>query len=128
MKTMAIQGELQDKVLAVLRRTRLFEALNEDQLRTAAGQANLLHRIGGGRVAALEILVGSAAVSNLIREGTTHQIASAMQTGKAAGNQLLNDALVALVNAGFPPSATDADEALSKAVEKTELARRLGLN
>ncbi len=83
---------------------------------------NLLRRKGGGRVAALEILVVNAAVSNLVREGKAHQIVSVMQTGKAAGNQLLNDSLAALVSAG----TVDADEALAKAVDKADLAKRLG--
>jgi twitching motility protein PilT len=83
---------------------------------------NLLRRQGGGRVAALEILVVNNAVGNLIREAKTHQVVSTMQTGKAAGNQLLNDSLAALVNAG----TVTPDEAMSKAVDKVELARRLG--
>jgi len=83
---------------------------------------NLLQRIGGGRVAALEVLVSSAAVSNLIREGKMHQIASSMQTGKAAGNRLLNDSLSDLVSRGV----VEAEEAMSKAVDKGELAKRLG--
>jgi len=83
---------------------------------------NLLQRVGGGRVAALEILVSSAAVSNLIREGKTHQIVSSMQTGKAAGNQLLNDSLADLVKGG----TVEYEEALSKAVDKADLAKRLG--
>ena len=83
---------------------------------------NLLRRIGGGRVAALEILVVNTAVANLIREAKIHQIVSIMQTGKAAGNQLLNDSLAALVNAG----TVEYEEALSKAVDKADLARRLG--
>jgi len=83
---------------------------------------NLLRRIGGGRVAALEILVSSAAVSNLIREGKTNQIVSSMQTGKAAGNQLLNDSLADLVKGG----TVEYEEALSKAVDKADLAKRLG--
>jgi twitching motility protein PilT len=81
---------------------------------------NLLRRIGGGRVAALEILVVNTAVANLIREGKTHQVANAMQTGKAAGNQLLNDSLAALVNA----KTVEYEEALAKAVDKADLARR----
>jgi twitching motility protein PilT len=83
---------------------------------------NLLRRVGGGRVAALEILVVNAAVANLVREGKTHQIASSMQTGKAAGNQLLNDSLAGLVTSG----KVEYEEALSKAVDKADLARRLG--
>jgi twitching motility protein PilT len=82
----------------------------------------LLRRIGGGRVAALEILIVSAAVSNLIREGKVHQIVSSMQTGKALGNQMLNESLAALARAG----TVEPDEALAKAVDKADLARRLG--
>jgi twitching motility protein PilT len=81
---------------------------------------NLLRRIGGGRVAALEIMVVNSAVANLIREGKAHQVGNAMQTGKAAGNQLLNDSLAALVNA----KTVEYEEALAKAVDKADLARR----
>jgi len=83
---------------------------------------NLLKRIGGGRVAALEIMVASQAISHLIREGKNHQIVSSMQTGKAAGNQLLNESLAELVTKG----TVEYEEALSKAVEKADLAKRLG--
>lgn len=82
---------------------------------------NLLKRKGGGRVAAVEILVVNAAVANLIRETKTHMITSAMQTGKAAGNQLLNEALAKLVTEG----KVEYEEALTKAVDKADLARRL---
>jgi twitching motility protein PilT len=82
----------------------------------------LLRRIGGGRVAALEILIVNAAVSNLIREGKVHQIVSSMQTGKAIGNQMLNESLAALARSG----TVEVDEALAKAVDKADLARRLG--
>jgi len=92
-----------------------------DVIRGVVAQ-NLLKRIGGGRVAALEVLVSSPAVANLIREGKMHQIASSMQTGKAAGNRLLNDSLADLVSRGV----VDSEEAMSKAVDKAELAKRLG--
>jgi twitching motility protein PilT len=46
-----------------------------------------------GRCAALEILIGTTAVSNIIREGKTVQISTALQTGKAAGMQTLDDAI-----------------------------------
>jgi twitching motility protein PilT len=81
---------------------------------------NLLRRVGGGRVAALEILVVNFSVAALIREAKAHQIANAMQTGKAAGNQMLNDSLAALVNG----KTVEYEEALSKAVDKADLARR----
>jgi twitching motility protein PilT len=60
----------------------------------------LLPRIGGGRVAALEVLVPSPAIRNLIREDKLHQIYSAMQTGQQSGMQTLNQALAGLVAAG----------------------------
>jgi twitching motility protein PilT len=92
-----------------------------DVMRGVVSQV-LLRRIGGGRVAALEILIVNVAVSNLIREGKVHQIASAMQTGKAIGNQMLNESLAALARSG----TVEVDEALAKAVDKVDLARRLG--
>jgi twitching motility protein PilT len=90
-----------------------------DVLKGVVSQS-LLRRIGGGRVAALEILVVNFAVANLIREGKVHQLGNVMQTGKAAGNQLLNDSLAALVSA----RTVEFEEALSRAVDKPDLARR----
>jgi len=81
---------------------------------------NLLRRIGGGRVAALEVLVVNIAAANLIREAKVHQLGNVMQTSKAAGQMILNDSLAALVNA----KTVEYEEALSKAVDKPDLARR----
>ena len=58
----------------------------------------LCKKIGGGRVAALEILIGSTAVRNLIREGKIHQIPSAMQTSQNIGMQTLEMHLKELVD------------------------------
>jgi len=74
----------------------------------------LCKRIGGGRVAAREILLSTPAVSNLIREGKTFQIPSVMQTNRKAGMVTLNDALMELVDA----KQVDPKEAYMKAVEK----------
>ena len=52
---------------------------------------------GKGRVAALEILMGSHALSNLIREGKTYQIPSLIQTGKKEGMQTMDQALMDLL-------------------------------
>ncbi len=81
----------------------------------------LCKRIGGGRVAALEILIVNLAVANLIREDKLNQIASMMQTGKALGNRLLNEELAKLVK----QQKVDFKEALSKTVDKPDLAKRL---
>jgi twitching motility protein PilT len=69
-----------------------------------------------GRCAALEILIATPAVRNLIREGKTHQIASMIQTGKKYGMQLLDDAVMELLNKGW----IDPDEAYQKANDKSK--------
>ena len=75
---------------------------------------NLCRKIGGGRVAALEVLMVTQGVSNLIREGKTFQIPSMMQVGKNVGMVTLNEALMELVT----KKLVAPDEALSKAVDK----------
>ncbi len=68
-----------------------------------------------GRVPALEILIATPAVRNLIREGKTHMLASSMQVGKKYGMQLLDDAIMDLYNKG----RISADDAYAKANEKS---------
>ena len=75
----------------------------------------LLPKKGGGRVAALEVLIVTPAISNLIREGKTFQIPSSMQTGKTQGMVMLNDALMDLVKQGL----VEPRDAYIKAVDKT---------
>jgi twitching motility protein PilT len=82
----------------------------------------LRKRIGGGRIAALEVLVSTPAINHLIRDGRTFQIAGTMQTGKAVGMQLLNEELAQLVR----NKKVDAEEALVRSVDKDDLARRIG--
>jgi twitching motility protein PilT len=60
----------------------------------------LLHKVGGGRAVALEILIGTPAVRNLIRESKTHQIPSAMQVGAKVGMQTMEAAVLQLLNRG----------------------------
>jgi len=81
----------------------------------------LCKKLGGGRVAAREILLTIPAVSNLIREGKTFQIPSIMQTNRKTGMVTLNDALMELVDAKL----VDPKEAYMKAVEKTGFAAGL---
>jgi twitching motility protein PilT len=89
-------------------------------LRAVVAQA-LLKKIGGGRVAAFEILIATPAVANLIREGKTFQIASAMQTGRNVGMTTMTESLFGLVERGLVTPA----EAYSKAFDKTGLAEKL---
>src|SRR5690349_860487 len=78
----------------------------------------LCKKIGGGRAAALEILLVTSSVANLIREGKTFQIPSVMQTGRGQGMVTLNDALLELVS----KKLIEPDEAYLKSVEKTMIA------
>jgi twitching motility protein PilT len=114
-------------ILTVDRVVGLFPPEQQGQIRSLLADVlrgvicqNLCRRVGGGRVAALEILVVNAAVANLIREGKTNQIATVMQTGKSLGNQLLNDSLAGLVRDG----KVAPEEALSKSIDKADLERR----
>src|SRR5690242_20693666 len=79
----------------------------------------LCKKIGGGRVAAREILLTTPAISNLIREGKTFQIPSIIQTSKKLGMLTMNDALLDLVE----KKIVDPDEAYMKAVEKAGLVQ-----
>jgi len=67
-----------------------------------------------GRVPALEILIATPAVRNLIREGKSHQLPSMMQTGKKYGMQLLDEAIMDLYNKG----QISAEDAYTKANDK----------
>lgn len=83
---------------------------------------NLLKRKGDkGRVAALEIMVVTVAVSNNIREGKTHQIPSAIQTGGRMGMQLLNSHLIELVR----QQIVEPQEAYHKAANKGDFHTKL---
>ena len=87
----------------------------------------LCRKIGVGRAAALEVLIATQAVSNLIREGKTFQIPSIMQVNKANGMVSLNDALMDLVTKKIVEPA----EAYAKAVDKGGLdaaLKRAGIN
>jgi twitching motility protein PilT len=74
----------------------------------------LCKKIGGGRIAALEVLIVTSAVSNLIRESKTFQIPSIMQVGKSIGMVSLNDALMDLV----AKKLVAPEEAYLKSVDK----------
>ncbi len=81
----------------------------------------LCKKVGGGRVAAREILLTTPAISNLIREGKTFQIPSIIQTSKKLGMLTLNDALLELVE----KKVIEPDEAYMRSVEKAGLVASL---
>ena len=68
-----------------------------------------------GRCPALEILIATPAVRNLIRESKSHQLTSSMQTGKKYGMQILDDAIMDLYNKGW----ISPDDAYAKSNEKS---------
>jgi twitching motility protein PilT len=116
-------------VSTVERIVNVFPADQMDQVRSTLAESLkgvvaqcLCKKRGGGRIAALEILVVNSAVSNLIRQDKSFQIASAMSTGAKLGNTLLNSELARLVAAG----QVEFEEAMSKTPDKPDLARRCG--
>jgi twitching motility protein PilT len=104
-----------------------FPANQQEQVRTLLGASLrgviaqvLLKKIGGGRVAAMEILLTNPAVQANIREGKTHQLTSAIQMGMKQGMILLNDALLKLVMS----KVVAPQEALKKAIDKDDLQKK----
>jgi twitching motility protein PilT len=102
-----------------------FPADRQDQIRVMLAESlkgvisqTLCKKIGGGRVAAREILLSTPSITNLIRESKTFQIQSVLQTSKRLGMVTLNDALMAYVDAG----EVEPREAYMKAVDKTSIA------
>ncbi len=79
----------------------------------------LIPVIGGGRVAAAEILVATPAVRNIIREGKSHQLEAVIQTGAEFGMQGMDKTLVGLIHDG----TITYDEARNFAVDLDELDR-----
>jgi twitching motility protein PilT len=86
-----------------------------DSLRAVVAQTLFKKQDRTGRVAALEILIATPAVRNLIREGKSHQIPSMIQTGKKYGMQLLDDAIMDL----YQKRMITPDDAYAKANDKS---------
>src|SRR5262249_48166443 len=91
-----------------------------ESLRGVVSQT-LCKKIVGGRVAALEVLIVTPAIGNLIRDAKTFQIPSMMQVGKANGMVTLNEALLDLVT----KKLVAPEEAYLKAVDKTSFEASL---
>ncbi len=107
----------------------IFPANQQGQVRSTLADAlkavvsqTLFKRIDvKGRCAALEILIATPAVRNLIRDGKTFQILSTMQTGKKYGMQTLDDAIMILLE----KKMISPDDAYSNAVEKAKFVKFL---
>ncbi len=105
-----------------------FPADRQEQVRTMLSESLkgvisqvLCKKIGGGRVAAREILLVTPAISNLIREGKTFQIPSMMQTSKRLGMVTMNDTLMDLVE----KKLVEPKEAYMKSVDKASFVNSL---
>ncbi len=92
-----------------------------DALKAVVSQTLFKRKDIKGRCAALEILIATPAVRNLIREGKTYQILSTMQTGKKFGMQTLDDAIMAFLD----KKMISADDAYSNCVEKAKFVKYL---
>ncbi len=92
---------------------QLVRSMLSESLRAVIAQT-LMKKIGGGRTAAWEIMIGTSAIKNLIREDKVAQMYSAIQTGRAYGMQTLDQHLKELVQNGL----IDYEQALSKATDK----------
>lgn len=106
----AFPGNLQDQI-----RTQLASTLIGVVAQT------LLPRIGGGRVAAYEVLVVTPGIANLIRENKTFRINSSIQTGAKFGMQLMDDALFK----HWKNELITVEDALAKAHRPDDLAKRI---
>ena len=107
----------------------IFPADQQGQVRSTLSDAlkavvsqTLFKRVDmKGRCAALEVLIATPAVRNLIREGKTYQIASVMQTGKKYGMRTLDDSIMEFLDKRM----ISADDAYSNAVEKSNFLKFL---
>ena len=106
----------------------VFPTNQQEQIRTQLSTSvigiisqQLLPKIGGGRVAAYEILMVTSGVANLIRENKTFRVTSAIQTGAKLGMQLLDDHLFRL----WRMEKVTKQDVLAKANQTDELARRI---
>lgn len=99
----------------------VFPAAEKDMMRTMLSESlqaviaqTLLKKVGGGRVAAFEVMVGTTAIRNLIREGKVAQMYSAIQTGRKEGMQTLDQCLKELVEKGWISLGTAELKAANK--------------
>ncbi|MGV0005594.1 MAG: type IV pilus twitching motility protein PilT [Candidatus Porifericomitaceae bacterium WSBS_2022_MAG_OTU9] len=94
----------------------MIRAMLSESLRAVIAQ-NLLRKVGGGRVAAHEIMISTPAIRNLIRENKIAQMYSAIQTGQQFGMKTLDQDLQRLVKSGL----VTRQEARSKAANKDSI-------
>jgi twitching motility protein PilT len=104
----------------------VFPPHQQDQIRVLLSNTiegivaqQLVPRIGGGRVAAIEVMIATSAIRNLIREGKTFQIYSALETGAQFGMQTMDKTLATLHMTG----KITYEEAVARAIDKESFKR-----
>ena len=93
----------------------MVRSMLSESLRSVIAQT-LLKKVGGGRTAAWEIMVGTPAIRNLIREDKVAQMYSAIQTGQAHGMQTLDQHLQELVKKGMISRLDARSKAMNKEI------------
>ncbi|MFV0318608.1 MAG: type IV pilus twitching motility protein PilT [Microthrixaceae bacterium] len=103
----------------------VFPAEQQEQIRTQFSMSlsaviaqRLIPRIGGGRVAAYEVLIGTPAISNIIREGKVRQLRNLIATGHKDGMMVMEQSLASLVSAGI----ISYEEAIGASVHPEEIS------
>ena len=91
----------------------MVRSMLSESLRAVISQT-LLKKVGGGRVAAHEIMIGTPAIRNLIRENKVPQMYSAIQTGQSVGMQTLDQCLMDLVKRGVVNKHDAANKAANR--------------
>jgi twitching motility protein PilT len=105
----------------------VFPAAEKDMIRSMLSESlqavisqTLLKKVGGGRIAAHEIMVGTAAIKNLIREAKVAQMYSSIQSGRTDGMQTLDQNMKELVDKGLVTAKNAAVKAINKDMFREE--------
>ncbi len=114
--------------LTIARIIDSFPSEQQNQIRSqlsntlrAVISQQLLPRLGGGRVSAVEYMVDTPAIRNMIREGKDHQIYSTMQTAQKEGMQTMDQALLKLMR----EQKISRESVLENCVERSEVLRQM---
>ena len=114
--------------LTIARIIDSFPSEQQNQIRSqlsntlrAVISQQLMPRLGGGRVAAIEYMVDTPAIRNMIREGKDHQIYSTMQTAQKEGMQTMDQALLKLMR----DQRISRESVMENCVERAEVLRQM---
>lgn len=104
----------------------VFPPEQQEQIRVLLGNTlegvlaqQLIPKLGGGRMAAIEVMIATPAIRNLIREGKTHQMYSVLETSSNVGMQTMDRSLMDIYKNGY----VAFDEALMRAIDQDNFAK-----